>query len=414
MSDFEDASLILTPNAYKAGKAYCVKPFDGSGDLTVVRNTTATRVNENGLIELVGANVPRVNYPIGGGCPSWLIEPQSTNLITHSENFSNASWSKTNTTITANSIVSPDGTTTADSLIETAVAGTHFVRGVSLSFTTGTSYTYSVFIKKNTRKQIRLSLFDGSIDFASANFDLNTLDITIISGTAYLEDNGSGWIRCAVSGTSSVTTASGISFIYILDEFGNTSYLGDGTSGIYIWGAQLEQGDLTSYIPTNGTAVTRNADVLTGSGNSSTFNDSEGTLFVELSALSDDGTNKRMTINDNSTANTVGIIIKKLSNTIGTVIRVNGFIVADLTGSVSSQTDFNKVAVKYKENDFALWINGVEVATDNSGSTFPPNTLVNFDLHRGDGGDKLFANLSKVIYYDKALTNAELINLTTI
>ena len=87
------ASLVLAPSSYKATKLYSALPESGVGDFTVSRNSIATRVNKSGLIETVGVNVPRIDY--SDGTPSLLVEPQSTNLLTYSEDFSNASWSKT-------------------------------------------------------------------------------------------------------------------------------------------------------------------------------------------------------------------------------------------------------------------------------------------------------------------------------
>ena len=142
----ETASIVITPNAYKASKLYALKPTDGSGDLTVVRATTATRVNSSGVIEEVLANVPRLDYT-GGGCPSILVEPQRTNLALRSEEFDNASfWALSNSgSISVNTDVAPDGTTTADRLI----AGANFsqVQGAIVG-TAGTAYTGSIYIKR--------------------------------------------------------------------------------------------------------------------------------------------------------------------------------------------------------------------------------------------------------------------------
>ena len=107
MNAYNDASLIMYPSGYKAGKLYSLKPTNGTGDFTVVRNTTATRVNASGLIESVAANVPRIDYT-GGGCGSLLVEPAATNLLLRSEEFDNAYWTKANTTISADAAVAPD------------------------------------------------------------------------------------------------------------------------------------------------------------------------------------------------------------------------------------------------------------------------------------------------------------------
>ena len=96
MSLFDDASLVLTPNGYKASKLYSIKPTSGAGDMTVVRATTATRVNSAGVIESVAINVPRLDYPPLGGCPSILVEPARTNLV-----FPSATLTTQTRTVTA-------------------------------------------------------------------------------------------------------------------------------------------------------------------------------------------------------------------------------------------------------------------------------------------------------------------------
>ena len=96
MSLFDDASLVLTPNGYKASKLYSIKPTSGLGDMTVVRATTATRVDSAGLIESVAINVPRLDYPPLGGCPSILVEPLRTNLV-----FPSATLTTQTRTVTA-------------------------------------------------------------------------------------------------------------------------------------------------------------------------------------------------------------------------------------------------------------------------------------------------------------------------
>jgi hypothetical protein len=271
MSDFEDAKLILTPNAYKAGKAYSVKPFDGSGDFTVVRNTTATARNSSGNLESVAANVPRLNYPIGGGCPSWLIEPQATNLLTHSDNFSNASWSKAGTSVVGNQL-SPDGNNTAFKLVEDSTLGSHIITDFNLFTSDGNPRSWSIFVKGAERRYVvitHVSTFNSNIN--TVTFDTLTGVYTNSGESIYINETytpkyeGDGWWRIGFK--SDILSGAYDNFRIGLSTNDNisgaTSYQGDGTSGVYIWGAQLEQGGLTSYIPTNGAAVTRNADVLT-------------------------------------------------------------------------------------------------------------------------------------------------------
>jgi hypothetical protein len=140
MSLLTQASLITTPNAYKggasSGKLYSIVPTNGNGDMTFTRATSATnpatRDNSSGLIELVGNNVPRLEYDVAGGCPSILLEPQRTNSLSYSEQFNDTSWSKNNSTIQADVTISPDGTQDADRLVEDILLGQHFISKGSL------------------------------------------------------------------------------------------------------------------------------------------------------------------------------------------------------------------------------------------------------------------------------------------
>jgi hypothetical protein len=254
MSLFEEASIIITPNAFKAGKLYAVK----GADMVVTRATTATRVNANGIIETVASNVPRIDYS-GGGCPSILVEPQRTNLLLRSQEFDNSIWSKDNVTVTANITISPNGTQNADSLIENSSTGYHFIQQTFSS--TNQTYTYSIFAKNiiGTRK---LVIREGVNTGAYGAFDLVNGVVSGGDATCSIENFGNGWYICRItfnglSGTSSIQLS-------ISNSNSFNSYAGNGTSGFYLFGAQVEAGSYaTSYIPTTSAIVTRNADVIT-------------------------------------------------------------------------------------------------------------------------------------------------------
>jgi hypothetical protein len=242
MSLFEEASLVITPNAFKAGKLYAVK----GDDLTVTRATSATRVNANGLIETVASNVPRIDYS-GGGCPSILVEPQRTNLFLYSEQIDNAIYVKSNVSVTTNSIVSPDGSTTADLCNYTNASNSLIASAIN---SINSNYTVSVFAKKGTGNILRIRevfYFGTSTVF---NLDLGT----VLTGAGKIENYGNGWYRCSITQSySNIETNIQWSF----DS--NTNI-----NNLYLWGAQVEAGSYaTSYIPTTSAIVTRNADVIT-------------------------------------------------------------------------------------------------------------------------------------------------------
>jgi hypothetical protein len=283
MSLFDDASLVMIPSAYKDGKLYSIKPTDGSGDFTFSRSTAATRVNADGLIESVTDNVPRLDYT-DSSCPALKLEPQRTNLIEYKA-FDNAYWTKT-----GSSVVSGFASPSADSplgafkLVEDSSSGIHRVKadGISVS---ANRYNVSVFVKPNGRNEIRVSLANYFSSGTDAYFNLDTKVITY--GTraenGLIETFANGWFRCSFSSTSG-ELAGPNAFVHIDTALSNSnSYQGDGTSGVYIYGAQLEQGSYaTSYIPTYGTSVTRALDAM----NNSSLGLTDCTFFVDFVPLS--------------------------------------------------------------------------------------------------------------------------------
>lgn len=259
MSTYTDASLIVTPNSKKAGKLYALK----GADLDVVRATTATYVGSDGLNKTALANEVRFDYT-NGSCPSILVEPQRTNLLLRSEEFDNAYWTKTRTTIIQNSVIAPNGTLTADKLIDdtTASASHQISRVVSVS--SGT-YTMSVFAKKGEYNFIRF--WEDVQTGRQAFFNLDTGVATNVNmNSVSIVNFGNGWYRCIA--TINTPSAGNFGFRINLTPNGTTTtYNGTGTNGVFIWGAQLEAGaNYTSYIPTVASTVTRNADVISKTG----------------------------------------------------------------------------------------------------------------------------------------------------
>ena len=257
MSLLDKASLIVTPNAYKESKLYSVIPNTTLGDMDVIRATTATRVNSAGLIESVGINIPRIDYT-NGGCPSLLVEPQRTNLITYSEQFDNSSWFGDGLVVTANLTTSPSGIQNADLLTGNGLNTQHYI----LTTVTQSAKTYSVFAKMGSQRYIQI--LTGDTTAPTANFDLQDGIANLVgsNSTASIENYGNGWYRCILQTNDSLAGDFYINFANSLtmNRFGAT--LSNGT--VYVWGAQAEVASYaTSYIPTVATSVTRNADVLT-------------------------------------------------------------------------------------------------------------------------------------------------------
>ena len=256
---------------------------------TTTRESRATRVNKEGLIEVVGNDVPRIDYTDSTE-GVLLLEPQRTNLITYSEDFSDAYWTKSGVSLT-DGFISPDGTSNAFKLIEDGTNAFHgFYQNANISLPIG-KITMSIFVKANGRDYFQLRTGSAAgITGAPlyANFDLTNDSVTATSSgvnDAKIESYTNNWKKISISFT--ITSGSSASLVFqpittSSAAIGET-YQGDGTSGVYIFGAQLEEGSYaTSYIPTNGSTVQRQADTASGSGNSEVFNDSEGVLFANI------------------------------------------------------------------------------------------------------------------------------------
>mgnify|MGYP003626047165 FL=1 len=298
----DKASILLTPSDYNNGSILAIKPINGDGDFTFSRNSASTKVNAQGLIDSVSTNLPRIDYTTG--CGNWLLEPQSTNLITQSELFSNTSWTKYNTSVSSG-FLSPNGTNNAFKIIENTATNLHIFR-YQIAFQSNQTYTLSVFIKQNGRSKFALaaggtSFGLPSFQYRSGEFDLSngTIDREPTGGSATITSFSNGWYRCTVSFTPLVN-ATGKFDIYLHDNNGNNNYTGNGVNGLYIYGAQLEKevSYPTSYIPTSGIISTRVREVVTDSGNASLINSEEGSLYLDIASLANDGTLRSIGLSD--------------------------------------------------------------------------------------------------------------------
>jgi hypothetical protein len=401
-------TLALIPTGYKAGKLYSVLPESGVGDFTVVRATEATRVNEEGLIETMGANVPRLDYS-GGGCPVLLTEPQRTNLVTYSEDFINASWAKNGASVTSG-FLSPDGTLNASKLSEDNTNAIHRIYQTA-TVSASPNATISIYVKYNQRKFVLLRIADSTV---GRWYDIeNGVLGSTYTGTpndSSIESVGNGWYRITISHT--VSNQARLE-LWVSDIESISAYQGDTNKGVYIWGAQVEVGSYpTSLIKTEGSAVTRNGDQVTGAGDAATFNDSEGVLMAEIAALANDLTNRQMTLSDGTNDNRLVLKYDNQSNIIQSFNRVGGVESAFLSANISDITLFSKCLVKYKVNDYQLWINGFKLDADTSASVWSPSTLNDLKINEGGGAD-FFGNVKQVQYFNTALTDSELETLTS-
>jgi hypothetical protein len=340
------------------------------------QNSLNYYVDDVSVKELTRDNVPRIDYT-GGGCPHILSEPQRTNTVTYSEDFSQYNQSGTTPTLTTGQLA-PDGTLGA-----TKISGTIGSSVMWLPDDSSTTATRSIYART----------VSGTGTATLMSYFLNTNNLFTLTEE---------WQRFELTGT---TTGSGGTHFYI--DFRDSSQT---LSEFIVWGGQSEEATYaTSYIPTSGSTVTRNQDQFTRDGIGSLINDSEGVLFAEIAALANDASYRYMGLTDGSSDNRVVILYYNSNNRIRVLLSSGGTKYFDEFYAVTSVEDFHKVAVKWKVNDFALWIDGVERATDTSGSA--PIGLNTLALDQADA-NFFFGKVKQLQVYTTALTDEQLLQLT--
>jgi hypothetical protein len=363
-------------------------------------------------------NIPRLDYT-NGSCPSILVEPQRTNLVTYSEQFDNAAWYKDNVSNSVNSVISPSGIQDADSILENTSNSTHTTYNRA-SMTSGQPYTQSCYFKANGRNRVIMQIFDNSTQYANAIFDLSSGVVVGSFGTATIQNMSNGWYRCTITGTSPATGL-GYCVIGLCENTYSTpsimpTYLGDITKGVYAWGFQIEAGSYaTSYIPTVAASVTRNADVISKTGISSLIGQTEGTMFLDFVFMPQrDNTEGQLAISSSSGSDRVIIWNNFSLNTLGLQIKANGInsINNISLGSFVNNTRY-KIAIGYKSGDTCAYVNGIQVISNTSTFTFI-NSLTNFIL----GGYYLpyegHQKNNVTVLFKTRLSNDTLAQLTTI
>jgi hypothetical protein len=370
--------------------------------VTITRaSNTATCVNASGLVEVVNANLPRFDYNPATLAPKGLlIEEARTNIFLESAGFDTVLWNKGNATVTANAATAPDGTLSADKIVENTANNFHRISQVPVL--TAVSHTVTIYAKPAGRDWLYMGNASAS---QAAYFNVSTGVIGTIVGvaTATITPAGNGWYRCSITSTPSLG-AQNYSF-YTANANGSFIYTGDGVSGLYIWGAQLEIGAFaTSYIPTAASQVTRNPDVaeMTGTNFSSWYNQTEGTFVAYTSATA--ASARSLTASAGAVTNQLFV-----QGGAATSIAFNVFISSAFVAQLGSlpASALKKVAGAYKVNDFAASVNGGTVDTDTLGAlaTFD---RVNLGANALGTGGFLNGHILKIAYYNLRLTNAEL------
>ena len=393
--------------------------------ITFTRASTGTFVGSNGLIQTAASGAPRFNHnPATGESLGLLVEEARTNLTLYSGDFSQAYWTKVSLSIfTANTIIAPDGTLTGSFIaFQNATSPLTSAQGLQAStgLAAGTN-TLSCFAKIGTARYLALGLTNNGGEVSTAIFDLQTGTVNgsgshpnfTVNGTSMVSA-GAGWYRCSLTSTYAAgmathisSSTSGLSGTY------GASVSGDGTSGIYVWGAQIEASasSPTSYIPTTTATVTRAADVasMTGTNFSSWYRQDEGTLLVNARIGFDLSLVNAFFVSDATDNNHASF----LTNTAGTnltftVVTANVTQAAISLGAPLSNTNA-RIAGGYQANNLAACINGSSAVIDSSGSIPVVSQL---EIGQRLGARHWNSTISRLAYYPVRLPDAQLQALT--
>lgn len=411
-------SLLCVPYRFKTSKLYSQIPDSGLGDFTITRATTptagrATRINAAGFIELVADNVPRLDYPLGGitaGCPALLVEPSAQNLALQSEDLGTG-WSLVNllafgsgSVLNTTATLDPYGTNVADLIVANTTVGQH--RADRATVSASGSYTFSIFVKAAGYGFIRLRIGGDGAVFDLSNGNTSGVAAGIVASS---QNYGNGWYRCIISKAAAVANED------IRTNMQPTSstadFAGNGTSGIYVFGAQYEAGSVaTSYIPTTTAAITRGADTISKTGVSSLIGQSEGTIYAEVAYSSIAATKTIISITDGTSSNRIAIRINSTTVITARIVVAGASNDYNVTIPAIPSSGILKISLAYKANDYVFAINGTTYASTTT-RPVPATNAVTLG-NNGFGSDFLNDRILAAELYPTRLTNAQLQSLT--
>jgi hypothetical protein len=395
--------------------------------ITFTRTSSGTYLGDNGLIKIAATNSPRFDHSYNSATGEieslgLLIEEARTNLLLHSEAFEQSIWSKGGVSVTTNTISSPNGLLVADKLVEDITDSNHFTIQIA-TLSNGTTFTTSVYLKPEERTIARVRLGDSGFIYGAV---VNLVNGNIIStdgiGSSKTTFLGNGWVRVDCTGTVVNGNIASLG-VYLRQDSSTESYSGNGTSGIYIWGAQLEEGAFpTSYIPTTASTVTRTVDSvsMTGTNFSSWYNPNEGSLYCSgMSNVTSDSTlNPRAAIATLFQSSQTGfsLSIKKDSSQIESFARVAGISFNDSTLSYILGSSF-KSLMAYSRTNLDIALNGFTNIGNPNPTSLQSNPIQLFlgnQVLAGTNTSNTYLNghISQLSYYPKRLSNAQLQTLT--
>jgi hypothetical protein len=340
--------------------------------------------------------------------PAMLVEEARTNLLIQSEDCSTPPWSLSTRIAPSvlNSMIAPDGNMTADKIVEDLTANNNHILARAFTFTAAV-YTYSVFLKAGGRDWTYLSINDGTNSYYGY-FNTVTGAIGVTNAGATMQSVGDGWYRCSITSPIAMLAASGIVSVYLAEASGDVTYTGDGVSGVYAWGFQLEAGSFaTSYIPTIIAAATRAADATALAITTFPYAVT-GTLYAKGAPLYSGGGASAVILSLDNAGNDFIALYQGAGGGSGLLLvyddNVDQATLARPNTLVTGKS--YKGAAAYAANDFVLSVNGSAVIADVAG-TVPTPTVLRFGTLSGSGAP-MNGWIMEGMYASRRLSNAEL------
>jgi hypothetical protein len=341
------------------------------------------------------------------------VEEARTNLLTYSTQFDNAAWTKGEATVSANAVAAPDGTTTADKLTENTVNDAHEAYRADVTLA-NVAHTWSVYAKPAGRTWLAINAYDGSGHNTYFNLSgAGAVGTSAAGNTGSITALANGWYRCVVTRTAAATAAGGGGFI-IASADNTASYAGDGSSGVYLWGAQLEAGAfVTSPIYTGSASVTRAADSISLATSVAPSTGTAGTGYAKFTYPAGfTGNGFAASLHDGTTDEFICISQRLSSTSSRNQVNDGGVSQAAITVTTNADGTSNKFATSWALNDVACVANGGAVGTDTS-ATMPTTNKLSLGLNGASASDAINGHIAQVMLLPRAMSDAELQAVTT-
>ena len=417
-------TMAMIPSGYGQDKIYSLLPTNGDGDITFNRSSVAYRTNENGLVSEVATDYPRLDWS-DSNCPAIMIERSGANELHKSEDLDSSVWNKTlGNTVTPNVTIGPDGTLSAAKLESDGTQSyARIWQQVNLTGTTAVSayvkehvgdrvyfYNSGTFNNDNGNTEFVHGI---SFNFGSKQFE-NESDLLYSSLLdSNVEELDNGWFRLSLLLPSAA-----------LNRFQMMAQDGFGTAvqSVFIWGVMAEEAtDLSSYIKNNSLSTVANRATESIDPLTIPINSKEGVLYVEMAAMSNNGTNRDISLNGGSAASMISIGLGATDNTIVAKVNATGDDLFDVEIPITDATRYSKIALAYYISDeitirsfFKLFIDGVLVADEEYSPEVTGGTLTQLSFDTSSVSPvPFYGKVKDLRIYDELPTASELQTLTS-